>query len=200
MLLRSKAKAFAPPQGGGKGFFLFCLLVLLSACGFQPLYGTSKTSTAHAEILSTIDIKVAHTPFDKQVKNALEDGLRTRGHAKEYSLTLALNKNSTPIGIEPDGTITRYNIVIDTIYELRRLSDDVSLGRGSSKVITSYSTTLNSDFANFTAERNAYERAAREVAEDIRARLITLFPKETQTAPLAVPEPAKQKIDSGFKK
>jgi LPS-assembly lipoprotein len=152
----------------GIGFFA-------SACGFQPLYGTSPAGSNVSTELSAIDIDEQDTRLGQLIRNDLLSSMsRPTAGASRYRLQLvALDGTKTMIQNENEDT-RRFSYRINVAFRLidRQTGKELSSGKTFSQV--SYDRTT-SGFANVQAETNAMERAAKEVGNDIRTRLAAYF-------------------------
>lgn len=165
-------------QNNPRLWFFASALLLLTACGFTPLYKKEAVTEPMAAFLAAIDVSSAQNRVDQQIRIALEDRLQGEGAEKFYTLNFTHTEQPIPIGIESDGTISRWNLFVETSYTLTRKADHKELDKGLVRVITSYNV-ITADFATYMAERDALKRAATESAEEIRSRLITAFYRQT---------------------
>lgn len=106
----------------------------------------------------------------------LSDLLDPQLNAKEkpYLLELAFKREEQPAVIQQDRQITRYRIILTTRYVLRDRATGKKLTNGTATIRTSYDD-LTSEFANYSAQVDSEERAARELAEQVRGRLLGYF-------------------------
>jgi len=157
------------------GLIALAIGCLLSACGFQPLYGTSASGSAVATELSAIEIDEQDTRLGQLIRNDLLSSMSSpAGSASRYRLQLvALDGTKTMIQNDDEDT-RRFSYRVNVAYRLidQQTGKELSSGKTFSQV--SYDRTT-SDFANVQAETNAMERAAKEVGNDIRTRLAAYF-------------------------
>lgn len=146
-------------------FFLssvFCLLI--SGCGFQPVHQQSATTQGVA-------VPVLKGSRTEQIFSIALDELlnaSTQDAAKRYSLDLNFKREETPAIIQQDRAITRYRITLVANYTLKE--GDAVITKGNSKLNTSYDD-LASDFGSYSAQVDAEERAAKELAQKVYQRL-----------------------------
>jgi len=152
--------------------FVLCAVVALfclSGCGFQPVYGEKNTSS-----LQNIGI-IIEAPRDKmgqRLKQNLEDKLSQTGRIKpEYRLDVTLISSASPIGISRDGTVSRFNVSLQSNYTLTRLSDNKLIKQDIIKHVGSYNNQANLYFSTYVAEQDAVKRGIVEIAELYRGRL-----------------------------
>lgn len=180
-------------------FFLlssvFCLLV--SACGFKPLYGKHEESRVLAPLLAGIEIGdiSGERRIGQQFTIDLEDRLNPGGVAPTrptYRLNASLSRSVSAIGAAPDGTVSRYNMHFNTSFTLIRIADGETVASGSINHISSYNNVTNAYFSTYISEQDAIKRGLAELAEIYRQRL-TAHLTNKDTTP-QVESPAQQKL------
>jgi LPS-assembly lipoprotein len=160
------------------GFVALAIGLSVSACGFQPLYGTSPTGSNVATELSAVAIDQQDTRLGQLIRNDLLSTMSgTAAGATRYRLQLmALDGTKTMIENDHNDNedTRRFNYRVNVAYRLidRHTGQELNSGKTFSQV--SYDRTT-SDFSNVQAESNAMERAAKEVGNDIRTRLAAYF-------------------------
>ncbi|USG61429.1 LPS assembly lipoprotein LptE [Sneathiella marina] len=156
---------------------LVCLLFLgLAACGFQPLYGSATQNADVQTKLADIYIPPIKGRTGQILRNELLDLTTPKGlpSAPKYRLTIGLTEAKTGLAIQSDDTKTRFNLTLNTYFNLINTSDDSKIYNGSTQTIASYNVVA-SDFANLAAEINAEKRAALVAAEQIHQQLSVYF-------------------------
>jgi LPS-assembly lipoprotein len=155
-------------------FLLSLWLLTLSACGFQPVYQTGAQSTAAAGFaLPALQIEKIPGRDGQILQTALEDGLNPQGMTPaeaHYTLSASLNTQKTPVVIELDGRISRFNLRHDVRFSVKDLRTGAVVHRGRAKRVSSYNVAL-SDFSTFMAERDARKRGLEVLAEQIIMQL-----------------------------
>jgi LPS-assembly lipoprotein len=154
------------------------LMLLLPACGLQPLYGTSGISQTLASVeLAPIEGKAGYL-----VRSALEARLgRPSGSAARYRLQVELDDQINGFGVRRDDSVTRERRVLRARYRLIETSDGTTVldaTAGSDSGID----VVSSEYAVVAAEETALERLTEIVSDQIVAR-IALYVKRTQTPP-----------------
>jgi LPS-assembly lipoprotein len=141
--------------------------VALSACGFRPLYATDTTVGGMSQYYAQVFVEPS---------NQLMDTLTPAGtpQSAAYRLSIKLEAAKEGLAIQEDTRITRYNYNLIAKYELKDAVTGEVLDKGTTRAIAAYNV-VESQFATLSAERDAQERAAREVGEDIRIRLGLYF-------------------------
>jgi LPS-assembly lipoprotein len=159
-------------------YISLCFILLLTACGFRPLYGSgdtrSNSSIAH---LSQIKILSIADKAGHQLHNMLLDRLTPRGQSSKpvYILTskLAISKGS--LGVQRDDTTTRAKLTIITHMALNTTKGQL-LDKFTIRSTSGYSLT-DTPYATQSAENDAITRSLREISERARLRLATYFSK-----------------------
>ncbi|MEZ5873009.1 MAG: LPS assembly lipoprotein LptE [Nitratireductor sp.] len=143
----------------------------LQACVFQPLYGNSPDNTAGvAAVLSSVSVSQVDTRVGQQVRNHLlflfQGG---RGAAEpRYELRIrAADSNRQIAASQVARTTTAGTVSITVSYDLIELGTNTRIDGGSRVGNAAYDRTGQS-FANLRAIRDAENRAATDVAEQIR--------------------------------
>lgn len=149
-------------------------VLLLTACGFKPMYGAKKG----APEASIAGVEVAQITGERrltqQLKADLEDRLNPAGAVPAkptYKLTLNLRSTASPIGVARDGTVSRYNVYLDSDYTLVRLADSKEMTKGSLRHVSSYNNLVNQYYSTYVSEQDALTRGVTELSELYRQRL-----------------------------
>jgi LPS-assembly lipoprotein len=162
-------------------FLPLVALCFLAACGFEPLYGAHQYASAGGgnSPLSAISIDPIPSMLGQQLKAELEDRFNPTGASvrSQYGLAVEIKPTKIPTVIEPDGTISRYNLQLDSSYRLYRKSDNAEMKTGKVTRTTSYNLS-NADFSDFIAGNDALHQALVELSEDYRMRLAAYFLSE----------------------
>lgn len=146
-------------------------LSLLGGCQIRPLY--SETSGV-AEALKSVEFSEADSRVEQQVRNALI--FHTGGGAGEpatpqYRVTLAVS--SSVVGAlydQASDTPAAGRIVVTADYNLARADSGQTIksGKRSAVALVDFPTQ---QFAKIRAIRDGEDRAARELAEILRAEI-----------------------------
>lgn len=170
-----------PPRtpSGGRGrprrLVLGLALLGLAGCGFRPLYGEHSTGAdpAVARHLAAIDVTLIDDRFGQVLRQRLRDRLAPNGATGEaYTLDVSYDRSLEELAFRKDETATLARLSFGATYVLR--SGDAVLTRGSSRGQSSYDL-LQARYATVVAERDAEERIARQLADDIATRLGLYF-------------------------
>jgi LPS-assembly lipoprotein len=110
------------------------------------------------------------------LRNQLLDALTPQGTPSNSAYRLSIKPVDVKEGlaIKENTQITRYNYSLTAKYELRDAVSNEVLDQGTTRAIAAYNV-VDSQFATQSAERDAIDRATREVGEDIHLRLGLYF-------------------------
>jgi LPS-assembly lipoprotein len=151
------------------------LVPLLSGCGnggLQPLYGPSWTGSNTAEELAAVEISPIPGRVGQFIRNELI--FKTTGGraapAPKYRLDVAIRESGQALLVKIDGENRGTLYAIDADFKLYRLSDNAVVldGQASSRAAFQRDPSI---FANVRARRDAEDRAARTLADELRTRL-----------------------------
>ncbi len=158
-----------------------CLAVLavalvLTGCGFQPLYGNVPGKGSVSEALQQVRIEIIPDRLGQKLRNFLLDRLNPSGKPARPSHSLSVNTSvsRTDLGIERDETATRALLVLSVTYTLHNIVENRVVFTGQANSTDSFNIVA-SDFATANAESDALDRAAREISDDIKNRLGLFF-------------------------
>mgnify|MGYP003130421321 CR=1 FL=1 len=156
--------------------FAVISLLLLTACGFKPLYEAGGSSAEMQANLSGIEVSPIADRIGQQMRNRLIQRLNVSGPAK-YRLDVVLEQSSESYGTRPDAGTTQEQITMVAYARLIRLTDDSVLFDQALRARTSFDIVL-SDFATVTQREDSARRLALELAERIHRRLAAQFAKD----------------------
>jgi LPS-assembly lipoprotein len=136
------------------------------------LYSAKGRSIRVDAALNEIHIKPIKDRSGQQLHNHLLDQLNPRGAPANprYMLVVAVSVRKAELNIERDETATRAKLSLSASFALHSGTDNVVVFSGSSQSTNSFNI-VDSEFATLSAEKDAIDRAARMVSEDIKTRL-----------------------------
>lgn len=154
----------------------FCLL--LSACGFTPLYGTaSPGDSAVTASLDTVFIDNIPDREGQYLRNALIDRFYRHGQPADapYILHVAkIDERRTDLDITKSSDATRAQLRLNTEMILTDRADGKEILRRNLTAITSYNV-LQSQFTTRVSEDNARLNALDDIARQIETQLSLYF-------------------------
>ncbi|MBE6443797.1 MAG: hypothetical protein E7020_03920 [Alphaproteobacteria bacterium] len=163
---------------------IFLLIIVTTACGFQPLYVQHKSGDWYSD--SSYDLSISNEMsqikvlpiadrFGQQLRNELLDILTPKGtpkHAK-YRLSIKLaNKTTTQQAMRDDVTATSERIEYRVEYNL--FEETTKLVSGDSIAFVSYDI-LSNPYSTTMAQKKAEIDASKIIANDIALRIGAYF-------------------------
>lgn len=152
---------------------LICLglSMLLASCQVRPLYDDT---AATRENLGAIAYSDADDQVELEVRNQLifmTGGGAGEPVAPQYRVDLKVDSDLTGVMLEQSSDTARAGrVTVSADYTLERLSDNTVLKAGHRQAVSLVDFPAQ-EFAKLRAVRDAENRAARELAELIRADL-----------------------------
>jgi LPS-assembly lipoprotein len=146
---------------------LASLTLLLAACGFSPMYGSSSAGSAHAigpVAINEIDGKAGHVLRTElmRILDVENDG------SPPSDLHITLSEQVAPLGLRRDESATRAELRLIANYVLTPPNGRVM--RGSVVTVVDYDVPTAA-FGEISAQDDARERAGETMAERFRAEL-----------------------------
>lgn len=148
--------------------WLFVVPLVLSACGFTPVYGTGGSGSALQNTIEVIE------PSDRDaflVTRRLEERLG-RSANPAYKLTLSVATAEEDLAVDREGDTARFNLLGQADYALIDQATGQTVVSGTVDNFTSYSTT-GTTVATLAAQRDAQQRLMSLLADMIVVRLLS---------------------------
>lgn len=141
--------------------------------GFRPLYGTASIGGADVtQQLAQVEIAPIPGRVGQQIRNEVIFQTTGGGHAAPpaYRLEIVVRESitSTLVKISGDASGSVYNLNAD--YRLVRISDKKVVTQGNSVSRAAFER-FTSVFSNVRARRDAEDRAAGVIAQDVKTRI-----------------------------
>lgn len=158
-------------------------MLVLGACGFEPLYGEKERGIETEALLSQITVPPIADRLGQLVRTELTNRLNPRpAPAPVYSVSVTLTESSQGLAVRRDASATRANLIINASFALSAISGGEPLVSGEIRSINGYDI-LTSDFATLAAEKDARRRGARDVADAIVDRLSIYMSRVANQSP-----------------
>ncbi|MDG1438045.1 MAG: LPS assembly lipoprotein LptE [Emcibacteraceae bacterium] len=157
------------------------MLMLLTSCGFKPMYGTNAAGGAElAQILANIKIDPVRSMSGRQerlsqlIENNLQDRISPIGANGQinYVLKASYEVQEQGYGIREDESVTLQNLRLSVAFQLVDIESDQPIMDGTARAIVTYDL-VQSDFSNMTARQSSLERLAEEAANQVVTRVGT---------------------------
>ena len=155
-----------------KRTLVLCACLFLTACGFHPLYGNGGSGVGPA--LSTIFVEPIADRVGYELRNDLLDLLNFSGSSgtSQYRLKLYLSEREDAVVLQANTSITRYNYTLVAHYELTPKGSTDPIKTGDLTTFAAYNVAAAPFlYATVTAQRDAHNRAANDIAERLRIEL-----------------------------
>lgn len=165
----------------GRSLIAGMLLMLLAGCGFKPLYRQDSAGDVVPQFAQIV-ITQPEDRASQQLRNYLLDTLTPHGEPQRprYILEYRLTETIGSVFVTRSEEITRNNLQVAAAYALRDYESGKVIYSQSVLSQSSYNLTL-ADYSNLVSEKNARERALRDIAEQMRLRLGNYFDRQAAT-------------------
>lgn len=152
---------------------LVLALFTLASCDFKPIYAKPEAGGGVSAAMRMVRVETNPDRLGQILKSEMEDHLSPTSEkgVKEFVLKAGLNMETIPLLIEPDGTASRYNVILHSPYRLVRLADQKEIAKGEVKRVISYGVSENADFATAISQQDAIKRGVAELAADYQMRV-----------------------------
>jgi len=155
---------------------IFIVSLLVSACGFQPLYAKRANSSGEIattnQLLASVQVESIENREGQILRNLLLDRLNSDYESApiKYHLTSKISITTSGLGVQSDDTTNRNKLTVTAQFNL--------IGSKKNRKfyitqISSYSET-ESEYPALVAKQDAINRNLREIANDAKIR-ISLF-------------------------
>lgn len=142
--------------------------LLVSACGFTPMYGEA----GEAAGLRRIAVVSQDDRLGYRLREQLEDALGfDRTAAPQHRLTTEIVQSRRPLGRRIDDTATRYELTVRSSWTLTPVSGATPPLTGTETVTVTYAAA-DQPYAAIAAQQDGEDRAAAELARLIRLDLL----------------------------
>ncbi len=142
------------------------MALLLSACGFTPMY-----ATGGIPVMSRIAVTAEDNRLGYRLREQLEDSLGwDRGSQPAWRLTTLTEQSRRPLGRRIDDTATRYELTVRTAWTLTPTGAGVPLTGVETATLTY--AAADQPYAAIAAQQDGEDRAAAELARLIRLDIL----------------------------
>ena len=159
------------------------VVMALTACGFEPLYGDRGARPGAVSQLAAVEVAPIPERIGQVLRNDLLDLISPFGAPAQpnYRLEVRLDFDREGLGFRPDEAITRINLRLGASYRLVVPDSGETVFSDVARSAVSYNV-VQSDFANLNAERDAERRAAHMIGEEISARIGLFLTSQAEAA------------------
>ncbi|OHC82860.1 MAG: hypothetical protein A3G73_04880 [Rhodospirillales bacterium RIFCSPLOWO2_12_FULL_67_15] len=151
------------------------LPALLAACGFEPMYGREAAKDVPADF-ALIQIEPIKDRVGQMLHNHLRDAINPRGVPAKprYYLKVTLTESVQETAIQRTAFAARANLQLTASFALHDATTRASILTGSATSTAGY-VHQTADYGTLAGEKDARQRAVRDLAEETRARLGLYF-------------------------
>ena len=142
--------------------------LLLTACGFEPIYGVDKPAN---KIMGKIDVEVSNGRNTFELRDRLIERLGVLESDPNYLLKYTSSIKSKNLTISKDNDVTRYTLQGETNFDLVELASKKVIYTNTIVSNTAYSATAGT-YPTAIAERDANVRLSRDMADKIVTLLL----------------------------
>ena len=152
--------------------------LLLSGCGFRPLYGEEKGAV---EISSELkDVYVANIPerFGQQLRLALQSQMASDGPEAphKYKLAVQTSLSAEAIDIHGDNTTGRTRMLATAMWQLTTIEATPQLlAQGNTQAMDGYTSSYEQYFAQTLNMESTEGRMAHALGEQVTQQVATWF-------------------------
>ncbi len=163
-------------------YLLLLSLLILSACGFSPVYGTHSNSNAPLTgeaNLSNVEIALIPNREGQFLRNALIDRFYTNGTPNNAAYTLKISpirENIFDFDITIDSEATRRQLRLNTQMSLIDKETNKVVLKNDLLSIASFNV-LESEFSTIVTEQSARDNALNDLARKAERQLALFFTK-----------------------
>lgn len=153
------------------------MVLVLGACGFQPVYGTKAGQQSVSAALQGMEISSIPDREGQILRNHLIDRfhLRQTPTNPQYRLAVsAVNGRTVRLGIARDATTTRAQYEANVTYVLKDARADEVLLTRTARSLASYNV-LSSEFQTVVTEEDAQDRVLNQLADQIETQISLYF-------------------------
>lgn len=161
---------------------LLSTALLLSGCGFRPLYGTSGAEPGAQALFSSIYVETDDTELvGYELRNAVMDLMHCTNdpHAARYRLRFTVRQTREGVTIAPDAAITRYDYTLNVNYTLEDAKTGAVITKGTESTLSAFDV-VSSPYSTLVAQQSAQKSASQDAASRLQIDLAVYFDQHPQ--------------------
>mgnify|MGYP002036305848 CR=1 FL=1 len=149
------------------------ILLVVSSCGYQPIYSKNKIVD---EALLSVSVKNIKDRSGQILKNSLINKINPEGKKviTKYKLNIEINEAKTNLAYRKDMAATRTDLEINVLYSLRNIKSGEVVYQDESSSISSFDV-VESVYASLVAENDAREKSLKVLSDQIYTNLVIFF-------------------------
>jgi len=148
------------------------VVMLLSGCGFEPIYGAREGYADVDDLLSEVQISIIEDREGQILRNHLLDRFYLSSPSKRplYRLDVRLNSSIGDLSVRADDETTRRQVVLDASYTLTDIRAEKVVYSDASRLRGAFNVSQGA-YASFATERAVLQRSLRDMSELIALRV-----------------------------
>jgi len=147
--------------------------VMLSACGFTPIYGQTGEGAIGGQ-LAQIAVSTPDDRLGYRLREQLEDAFgRNPALPVQYRLQTEVEQSRLPLGRRIDDTATRYQLTVTAKWSLTPVAGGEPI-KGERTTTTTYASA-DQPYAAIADQQDGEDRAAADLARLIRMDLMRVL-------------------------
>lgn len=153
--------------------------LLLSGCGFQPLYGTNNAGSGASADLATVYISSISNRDGQLLRNALTTRFNPRGEPDHpaFVLDVVFVSAESHVALQKDTTASRAQVSYTANYQLTQGRELVAIGKTTRQVSYDF---LQERYSDVVAGQDARNHAVQSIADEIRNEIAAYFVRRQQ--------------------
>jgi len=141
--------------------------LMVSACGFTPLYGSAPVASG----LSAIEVVAAEGRAGYLLREQLNDALaRDANVLASHRLVYEIEEKRFARGVRVDNVANRYELNMTAAWRLVRTDTGAEVRKGVASASVTYDSA-DQPYSGIAAQQDGQERAASEIARKIQLDL-----------------------------
>ena len=147
---------------------LILFILLITGCGFQPIYKISEDNYN----LSMYDIQFNDSQnISRNIKEEFKKNFLDKNNTeKKFILRILVSENFTPIIINENGTVAKYRVDIDIDYELINKVKNSLMIKDTARGFAQYNT-VTSEIENDQKKERMISSAANDAIQIMVSRI-----------------------------
>ncbi len=156
-----------------KNILTLSLILLLTSCGFKPLYAKEKAGGA-CDNFSVNPINLSLTGHKMQY--LVQDKLNQAciDSENDYNVDIKVGVGEESVAIQKDREVTRFNVILDATYTLTNKTSGKHIYTGKTKSIGGYDA-VTSDYGTYALEQDTKNKLAEEMSREIAFKITYLI-------------------------
>lgn len=159
------------------GSLYFALGLVISGCGFQPIYKKTASLNTNKE-LQKIYVPVLVNRFGQQMRQFLQQNFAGAGpeDPKTYELDVSPSLSEEALDIHYDNSSGRARMIGKAHWSLKTISiNPVVLAQGDAETVDGYNITFEQYFAQTLNDETAQTRVAQNLANEVTQQVAIWF-------------------------